>query len=248
MSTDLYRLTRAGRPLVGKDVLAGDRKLTESELGPYLEPTGLSIDLTPLDEKIEEVMAEESKFKKFDHEIDAELARTVHRVFDITPREAADPGLWHYLTAVQYPEFVCYRWRFNPEKPKAMREKFLGAGKDIYSNALHRLWWIAELTYERGENGEDRDYDRTTRVLEFQELANDIFDRWFGRYRPFAVACADLLDAEVLEDSEPANSSIVSETTTRLREELTVRRVEAMSQQDIEDLIESTRDDVISEL
>jgi hypothetical protein len=29
-----------------------------------------------------------------------------------------------------------------------MREKFFGAGTDIYSNAFGCLWWMAELSYD----------------------------------------------------------------------------------------------------
>jgi hypothetical protein len=144
---------------------------------------------------------------------------------------------------------------YDPEDPDNMKEKFLKAGADIYSNALHRIWWAAELTYDEAESGdpEDRDYERTRKVLEFQELANDIFDRWFARYRPVAVSCVDLLCHEALneikEEGEysdpPSNSKIASDTTTLLREELTVRRVEAMEEDEIVDTIRSLREEVL---
>jgi hypothetical protein len=43
----------------------------------------------------------------------------------------------------------------------------------------------------------------------------------------------------------PSNSDIVSDTTTLLREELTVRRVESMDREDIVETIQSLREDVM---
>jgi len=43
----------------------------------------------------------------------------------------------------------------------------------------------------------------------------------------------------------PSNSNIVSRTTTLLREELTVRRVEMMEEDHIVETIEDLRDDVM---
>ncbi|MFC6756768.1 MULTISPECIES: DUF6339 family protein [Haloarcula] len=240
--------------MVDESFLAGERELTHDDLKPYLTPLGISVDLGAVDERIQEIEADDD-IDPQSSDIDAELAPTLHRSLSLTRNQAADAGLWHYLCIVRFPDFVHYRWDhvYNPEKPGNMEEKFLKAGADIYSNALHRLWWAAELTYEPAESDDpkDRDYERTRRALEFQELANDVFDRWFARYRPVATACVDLLCHEALEDlrgdyaDPPSNSEIVSDTTTRLREELTVRRVESMDKEDIVDTIESLRDDVM---
>ncbi|RLM53750.1 hypothetical protein DVK02_12970 [Halobellus sp. Atlit-31R] len=256
MATDLYRLQIAGRPMVDESFLAGERELTYDDLSPYLTPLGMSMDLSPIDERIEEIKSDDDIDPQSSN-IDAELAPTLHRALSLTRNQAADAGLWHYLCVVRFSDFVHYRWDhvYNPEKPGNMEEKFLKAGADIYSNALHRLWWAAELTYEPSDTGEpeDRDYERTKRALEFQELANDVFDRWFARYQPVAIACVDLLNHEALDElkeegdyaNPPSNSDIVSDTTTRLREELTVRRVEAMETDQITQTIESLRDDVM---
>jgi hypothetical protein len=256
MATNLYRLQAAARPLIDDAFLAGDRDLTQDDLGPYLTPVGISIDLDPIDDRIAEIRADDD-INPQSSIIDAELAPTLHRTLSLTRNQAADAGLWHYLCVVRFSDFVHYRWDhvYDSDDPSNMREKFLKAGSDIYSNALHRLWWAAELTYEPAESGDpaDRDYHRTRRVLEFQELANDIFDRWFARYRPVAVSCVDLLCHDTLDTIKeegdyrdpPSNSEIVSDTTTLLREELTVRRVESMEREDIEVTIKSLREGVM---
>jgi hypothetical protein len=242
--------------MIDESFLRGDRDLTKDDLGPYLEPLGKSMDLSPIDDRIAEIEADE-EVEPQRSQIDAELAPTLHRTLSLSRYEAADAGLWHYLCIVRFTDFVRYRWEdvWDPEKPSNLEEKFLAAGADIYSNALHRLWWAAELTYEEAESGSvtDRDYDRTRRVLEFQELANDIFDRWFARYKPVAVACVDLLEPETLDELKaegsypdaPSNSQLISDTTTLLREELTVRRVEAMDDEDIRETIRTLREEVM---
>lgn len=242
--------------MIDESFLAGDRNLTHQDLKPYLIPLGLSLDLSAVDERIDEIDRDD-EIEPQSSDIDAELAPTLHRSLSLTRNQAADAGLWHYLCVVRFSDFVHYRWDhvYNPEKPGNMEEKFLKAGADIYSNALHRLWWAAELTYTPADSGdpEDRDYERTKRALEFQELANDVFDRWFARYRPVTIACIDLLCQDALEDLKeegdysdpPSNSDIVSDTTTLLREELTVRRVESMDREDIVETIESLREDVM---
>jgi hypothetical protein len=256
MATELYRLQIAGRPMVDKSFLAGERELTYDDLNPYLTPIGISMCLSPIDERIEEIK-DDDDIEPQSSDIDAELAPTLHRTLSLTRNQAADAGLWHYLCVVRFSDFVHYRWDhvYDPENTGNMEEKFLKAGADIYSNALHRLWWAAELTYEPSESGnpDDRSYERTKRALEFQELANDVFDRWFARYRPVAVACIDLLCHDTLDelkeegnyDDPPSNSNIVRHTTTWLREELTVRRAEAMDPEQITETIESIREDVM---
>jgi hypothetical protein len=256
MTTDLYRLQSAGRPKVDDSFLAGERDLTQDDLKPYLQPLGISRDLSAIEERIQEIRDDE-EIPPQSSDIDAELAPTLHQHLSLNRNQAADAGLWHYLCIVQFSDFVHYRWDhvYDSEDPSNLEEKFLKAGADIYSNALHRLWWAAELTYEPADSGDpsDRDYERTKRALEFQELANDVFDRWFARYRPVAIACVDLLCHDTLDELKerdeyadaPSNSDIVSDTTTLLREELTVRRVETMEADDIVATIESLREDVM---
>lgn len=231
----LKRISREAGPLLGEDFLKGEREFSEDELNPYIETTSIRLDLTPLDEAIEKIVAgEEYKGEthdKYDNSIDAALAQTVHETIDVTRRQASDPGIWYHLTILRYPDFVRYRWRYNSET--AMREKFLAAGSDIYSNALHRLWWAAELTYEEES---DDPYERTRRVLGFQELANDIFDRWFARYRQAAVVVADALS--------DAPAAVVSDTTTELRQRLTVYRLEALTEDEIREMVEELREEV----
>lgn len=215
----LRELTNPGKRLVERTLDEGRRitEIDEDQLREYSAPiSGVTADLDGLRDELDEIRNDKDPY---DHEIDAVAARPVREYLDLARQEAANPRLWHWLTVSEFPEFVYYRW----EKYGNIQEKFLKAGTDIYSNALHRLWWGAELT----RDGDD--YERTKRMFEQGELANDVLDRWFARYRPAATATVDVLSGE---DSTP-----ISNTTRDVKQELSVYTLELMTQNEIKDLI-----------
>ncbi len=224
---NLQRLTEDGRRLVGTEFLRGESSLTEQELDEYLEPIPgePTADLGVIDEAVETILDE---YEEYDTSMDGELVEPIHRELDISRRVAGDPGLWHWLAIARYPEFVRHRWEYNSEE--AMREKFLGAGSDLYSNALHRLWWIAELTRE----GDD--YSTTQAVFSNQTMVNKVFDRWFARYRPAVIAmCDELAD-------EP--SWVIDETTREFNHMLTTVQLEGLSEPEAREIIQKIIQDV----
>jgi len=123
--------------------MKGEATLTDEQLNEYVEPMPgrPTADLDRVDAAVKDILDE---YPEYETAIDGALAEEIHRALAITRRTAGDPGLWHWLAVVRYPELVRHRWEYRSEE--AMREKFLGAGSDLYSNAIHRLWWIAELT------------------------------------------------------------------------------------------------------
>lgn len=200
--------------------MQGEVTLSAEELDEYIEPIpGQPIaDLGRIDSAVQRALDE---YPEYATAIDGELAEEVHRGLDITRRVAGDPGLWHWLAVVRYPELVRYRWEYRSEE--AMREKFLGAGSDLYSNAIHRLWWIAELT-SRGD-----DYSTTEAVFANQTMVNKVFDRWFARYQPAVRAmCDELAD-------EP--SRVIDETTRRFNHALTNVQLEGLSEDEAREMV-----------
>jgi hypothetical protein len=223
----LKRLTEDGRRLVGDSFLRGETDIEPDSSEGYIEPIPgyPTADLGSLDVRVESVVSSHSEY---DTAMDGKLAADVHRQLDVSRRVAGDPGLWHWLAVVRYPEFVRHRWEYRSEA--AMREKFLGAGSDLYSNAIHRLWWIAELTHDRG------DYTLTEEVFSNQTMVNKVFDRWFARYRPaVVVVCEELRD-------EP--SSVIDEATRRFNHALTNVQLEGLSEEDARELIGRIVEDV----
>lgn len=216
----LKRLTEEGRRLVSDSFLRGESVLDEETLDDYVEPlpSAETANLSALDEAVEQVV---ENYSTYTTDMDAALAAEVHRNLDVTRRVAGDPGLWHWLAVVRYPDFVRHRWEYHSEE--AMREKFLGAGSDLYSNAIHRLWWIAELTQDDG------DYSLTEDVFSNQTMVNKVFDRWFARYRPAVVVLCEELTGEP--------SWVIEETTRRFNHALTNVQLEGLDESDARVLI-----------
>lgn len=216
----LYRLAEDGRRLVGEKFLKGETEIPDDELKEHIEPMpdGVTGNLQALDARVETVV---SKHSETATAMDGALAEDVHRCLDITRRTAGDPGLWHWIAVDRYPDFVRHRWKYRSEA--AMREKFLGAGSDLYSNAIHRLWWIAELTEDDGN------YTLTENVFANQTIVNRVFDRWFARYQPAVVAMCDQLVDE--------NSATIDETTRRFNHALTNVQLEGLSEEDARKLV-----------
>jgi hypothetical protein len=200
--------------------MKGEATLTDEQLNEYVEPMPgrPTADLDGIDSAVQDVQDE---YPEYETAIDGALAEEIHHALDITRRTAGDPGLWHWLAVVRYPELVRHRWEYRSEE--AMREKFLGAGSDLYSNAIHRLWWIAELT-SRGD-----DYSTTDAVFANQTMVNKVFDRWFARYQPAVRAmCDELAD-------EP--SRVIDETTRRFNHALTNVQLEGLSESEAREMI-----------
>lgn len=216
---ELRELAEPGRRRVKEVIAEGDRvtDIDESFIREHsFTLDGESADLEGLETELETIKEE---YDRYDHEIDAVAAPNIREYIDVSRRIAANEGLWHWLCVSEFPEFVYYRW----ERYSDIEGKFLEGGKNIYSNALHRLWWGAELTRE----GED--YGRTKRLFSQGELANDVLDRWFARYQPAAKEVVDTLSGE--------DSETISDVTRDVRNELSVYTLELMSEEEFSEFL-----------
>jgi hypothetical protein len=157
------------------------------DAGPYLVEAkdlgiGRDVPLEPLRAVVEEAMR---RFRGNGTESDAWLGPRVHATLRLTRREAADRRIWAYLTAVEFPDYVRWRWRSVDDPDDTVPiDRFLGEDS---RNALARLWWAAELT----RNG--KDYAPTEKALAVSRFAVS----WQGldalHHRPAALAVVDFL-------------------------------------------------------
>ncbi len=225
----LYRLTEEGRRLVSDPFLKGDAEIDPDELAEFVEPMPRepTADLEALDAAVDRVVSNHSRY---DTAMDGALAVYVHRHLDVSRRVAGDPGLWHWLAVERYPHFVRHRWKYRSET--AMREKFLGAGSDLYSNAIHRLWWIAELTHDQSTQS----YEVTELVFANQTIVNKVFDRWFARYEPATVAVVRAIADE--------KSDVVEEATNQFNHALSSVQLESLNEDEAEEMIREIVKDV----
>lgn len=226
----LKRLTEEGYNIIQSKV--GNDKLDE------LPPTGIS---KHLKEDVEGTLNDDLLRRRIDAVLatidfssrsggtiaDSALAPTVRMAIEMEPRVAAEPGVWHYLAAVKYPDFVRERWGDD----KDTEEKFLGAGRNPYTNALGRLWWGAELTKDPANNS----YVNAHRLYNKQRLANFVLDRSFRRYRLASRVSAEELYKE--------HNDVISNTTTRFKKALTTYQLENRSEKELRRQIRKIRDD-----
>ena len=111
------------------------------------------------------------------------LAPRVHALLRLTRAEAGDKQMWAWLAAVEFPDYV--RWRFpgkgDEEEDDSRRgtpvKRFAGQDRD---NALSRLWWGAELC----RNGAD--YGPVEAAFVMQDIPNT----WFSLDAFHHPACA----------------------------------------------------------
>lgn len=230
-------LPRRDRSKVDELLFRGEKSVTDADLSVTPEVVDAEVDLDTIEVALDEVVSGERHFEKR-HLIDAEVAPIVHENLPLTREQAARPGVWHWLAVVWHPEFVRHRWpRSKPKRTKnSMREKFLAAGSDIYSNAFGRLWWMAELTYD--ESAADP-YHVTREALKVQTLANRLFDPMFARYPPAVIAFAEGLIGESSETVQKAN--------VRFNQALSAIQLESRSQEEIRvivaNVVEAVKED-----
>lgn len=180
----------AGR-LVTPELAAGDQRWAESAWLPFVDDMDRAISLEAFDAAVDQALKTTARF---DASLDAWLAPRLHRALPLTRREAADAGVWRYLAVVHRPDLVRHRWENRTWS--TTRSRFWSLGTRHTSNAIARVWWIAELTREGAS------YALTDQVLSRPSLATQVFVRGWSVYRPavaaFTAAMADA-PAETIE-------------------------------------------------
>lgn len=222
MTRKLRSLNTYGRELVQDEFLVTTdhgRRFTEehwSEVGAAFDPAAVREVLNSAMEQFPRDSDEDLSH------MDEDLAPALHEVLSLDRFTAADTGIWHYLCAVEYPDFVRHRW--GNDSGVVNKDRFLGA---LRRNALARLWWGAEVSI-RG----DADYS-STRLLFARRGGQDLFEQVFGRrfsnYPPAVQA--------FLKRIQGKKRKIIRPTAETLSQTLTTVVLEAMEEDDIESLL-----------
>ena len=136
--------------------------------------------------------------QSFDRPCGAALFRTM----DIVPADAADPGVWTFLSLVLVPEIGM--WRF----PSGTEERLLGTPR----NVLRRLWWRA-WTF-----GEDLDAAPTgCQPLGEDEFVQIMERPSLGGNRRTARALRNAIWRAEVSGSKAPRSELMRELTRRFR-------------------------------
>ncbi|HJL19746.1 MAG TPA: DUF6339 family protein [Sandaracinaceae bacterium LLY-WYZ-13_1] len=219
----LHSLHPDGRRLVVPELASGERARWGAEAhAGLLRETARIVELDALDAAVDGALRDT---EPHDAGLDARLAPALHRALPLTRREAADPGVFRFLTVIHRPDLVRHRW--ENRSWSTMRGRFWRPGTRPDSNAFSRLWWIAELTRD-GES-----YALTERVLARQALANNLFVRDLASYRPVVDAFVDVLG--------DAPSSVLEAATRALSRRLSVLLLESLTPDDLRSLLGEIR-------
>ncbi len=219
----------AKRVVTNKKFFSGDLEEIPSErIEQYIEPMKKDYELEELDDFLTELMG---NYEQYDVALDRELGPKIHQILPLTRREAADPGLWHFLTVVFRPDFVRYRWEFN--NYSFMKKRFLGSVNHWDSNTFSRLWWGAELT----ESSERQNkYDKTKILFERQSLARALLTREYSWFKPANSAFISVLKEE--------NKKIYEEVAKRMNKALSTIKLEALDEGYLQYMIDGIKEEV----
>lgn len=155
---------------------------TTIDLSEFLRPIPGGREL-PIDELRRLIETARERFAAEPARSDRWLAPRLHALLRLDRAEAGDKQLWAWLAAVEFADYV--RWRFpgkgEEEEDEQRRgtplKRFTGQDRD---NALSRLWWGGELC----RNGDD--YTPAEQAFVVQDVANT----WFSLDAFHHPACA----------------------------------------------------------
>lgn len=125
---------------------------------------------------------------KTQSEVDAWLAPRLYACLRLTPREAADRRIWHFLAVVAYPDFV--RWRWSNAK---IAHRFLGTDND---QTFSRLWLASDLL----RNGSD--YSAVTEAMRKQDIISTLMALKLFHNRAVAIALSRYVISNGLTSDE----------------------------------------------
>lgn len=150
--------------------------------------------LEELQKELSELPLKESNFSLPDNlSLDGDLrgdqevenVRKFHGALKKLPHSiACDCRVWAGLTIGHFWQFTKSRWDFDKGVTEAkVRDHFLfmGQSKKAYTrNALSRLWWIGDLTYDEGRNDP---YEITAFTMKDTDYVVNLLERNFSSNR-----------------------------------------------------------------
>ena len=179
------------------------------------QPVRADVDMNKLDALVDEMM---STYSRYDTETDKAMAIRLHRILNVSRRQASDRHMWTWLGTCRYPHFVAWRWKpavKGSNEGLRASNRFLG---DPVRNAFARLWWAAEFTRDEDSYGLT---DQLLSLSGFQDGYEAMFGRSFCQYRPALRA--------FIEEVGPKQGKVLRETAREFGYLLTTLVLEACS-------------------
>lgn len=131
---------------------------------------------------------------------DAWLAPRLHATLRLRRTEAADSGLWNFLSLCVAPDFVGYRWGEQTKDTDAavvVAARFSGLW---HTQCFSRLWWTAE-TFRDGP-----DYSPAVTASGIQDVVHNPLRMDIFRHRPTAQVLVHLMRKDVVRTGREMNA------------------------------------------
>lgn len=163
---------------------------------------------------------------------DFKNAKKLHQAINsrnVHLRYLVDERFWAYLTHTKYWNYLQKRWPATSQE-QIMENWFFKGGNTVFSRqALVRLWWRAECSYD--EKLEDP-YELTKIAFDFADPFNQIIERKISKSRKI-FRCALI----ALRDTQNSNKLKSSENRTKFGKAINtiagVKLIELMSEEEI---------------
>ncbi len=164
---------------------------------------------------------------------DRPCGTALYRTMNIVPADAADEGVWSFLTIIVVPEIG--PWRF----PRQSEERMLGRPR----NVLRRLWWrawaIGPDLETAPEGCEPLGEDESVQIMERPSL---------GGNRRTAQAFRDAVWRAELGGLPVARSELVRQMARRLRAARSHRSLDSISATQLSELLDGIRAESLAAL
>jgi len=145
-------------------------------LDSFLVPFERHVSLDALEQVVDECMRLFSaKATNWETDSDTWLAPRVHASLRLSKREAAIHGVWVYLAAYAFPDYVAWRWGDAVQLTRSV-------ATDVSKHAFRRLWWGAEMF----RNGDD--YTSATQAFAKSDIPNTLLKTRIMNNRSVALA------------------------------------------------------------
>ena len=186
-------------------------------------------------EGLKTIIFSEIKNDKVHYSTDYILARKVHQFLSdngMTRKIAGDMNIWHYMSFVEFKNYVTARWGELNVRP-AVKNRYFGR---IGRNAISRLWLWADLTVIPSDDGS---YNTTTFPFN-QNVPNFALETDMPMNRPlFRILCEFIRD-EIQENPHISdNEGAIKALFPKTRILNTTRKLSILDKDGIYDYLKS---------
>lgn len=180
---------------------------------------------------------------------DLSNVKALYEALKHIPNEAAaDENFWVYLSVVEYSGYIADRWLKSAANrsgaSQGLFRLFFDLGdpnRSLVRQALSRLWWYGKATHDPGRKDP---YELTAVLLRTQDVAAAVTERSFSRNpevaKGFLEALRDLKNGRAGTAATVLSyRSLYREAARHLNQVGAVRMLDALSRQDVKDIVSS---------